>query len=254
MILEGLLIVCIFFAILVFFYKQAVMEFRIAQTDSFDKVPSLLQEKIPIVIQPFLVPKQLWTHDDILQRHSLGNTIIPVIDLPLGQAIGYSGKMFPWKSDFASYLSNLTGLNVWTEQTIKTIFKKNSLLSGLYSYRTEVYLGPQGLQKTFGVATVIFATEGTAILTLINEQADPYLPSRWKGRLLSGMTRDDAPLIGQIQCIDVVLRTGSCIVLPPHWKYSLEEKAEDVKPICTVKVVVNHPISAFIEKVEENKN
>jgi hypothetical protein len=53
MILEGLLIVCIFFAILVFFYKQAVMEFRIAQTDSFDKVPSLLQEKIPIVIQPF---------------------------------------------------------------------------------------------------------------------------------------------------------------------------------------------------------
>jgi hypothetical protein len=68
------------------------------------------------------------------------------------------------------------------------------------------------------------------------------------------MTRDDAPLIGQIQCIDVVLRPGSCIVLPPHWKYSLEEKPEDVRPICTVKVVVNHPISAFIEKVDENKN
>ena len=115
-------------------------------------------------------------------------------------------------------------------------------------------MGIQGLQKTHGVATFLIATEGTAVVTLLNEQADPYLPQFWRNKRLSTMTRDDAPLIGQIQCIDVILRPGSCLVLPPHWRYCVEEKAEDIRPVCLLKVVVQHPISRFVERVERKRS
>jgi len=248
MILEGLLFIFIGIAILVFFYKQAIMEFRLAQTDTFDKVPTLLKEKIPIVIQPFPIPQQLWTHSDIEQRHTLGQIVIPSLDIPIVDTLNQDG-LVPWTPDFANQVAITTGLPVWAEQTLKPVFQNASFMSALYSYRTEVYLGAQGLQSTFGLVTILAVTDGTAAVTLLNEQSDPYLPPFWKGKLMSRLTRDEAPLIGQIQCIDVILRPGSCLVVPPHWKYCLEEQEDSIKPICSVKIAVHHPISKYVEKI-----
>jgi hypothetical protein len=248
MILETILIFGIIFGILIFFYKQAIMEFRLAQTESFDKVPPLLQEKIPIVVQPFPIPQQLWTHADIQQRQSLSQIPIQEYGITIGQASQKSNMLIPWNPTFGTSIALATGLNVWAEQTLKPIFQKATPLASIYSYRTEVYLGPQGLQKTYGLTTILAVTDGIGTLTLLNEQSDPYLPPTWKGKLMSRLTRDEAPLIGQIQCIDVILRPGSCIVIPPHWKYCLEEK-EGVSPICSVKITVHHPISRFMEHV-----
>jgi hypothetical protein len=63
---------------------------------------------------------------------------------------------------------------------------------------------------------------------------------------MSALSRDEAPLIGQIQCIDVILRPGTALIIPPHWKYCLEQKEQTC---CSVKIVVHHPVSLMMEKV-----
>jgi hypothetical protein len=254
MILEGLLFLCLGIVILIFFYKQANTEFQIAQVDSFDKIQKLIQERNPVVIQPFISPKQLWTLDDIHQRQSLGSVLIPNLNITLQQASYEKDKILQWDSHFAEKLADITGLPVWANQMLTDTFKTQSLLTKLYSYRTEVYLGPQGLCQTYGTSTFIFTTEGTATLTLLNEQSNPYLPKGWKGKLLSKLTRDEAPLIGQIQCIDIVLRPGSCLMIPPHWKYCIEEDKKDTQPVCSVKITVHHPISKLMERSSLKQN
>lgn len=246
MILELLLVTCICLAILIFFYKQTMKEFRLSQTDDLAKMPALIMsEKTPIVVHPFQIPGELWSVQEINQRHTLANLMIPMYDVPLINAVN-SNQIVQWTPSFAQQVADATGLPVWFSQTFQPIFKAASHLAPIYSYRTEVYLGPQGLQKTYGLATVLAVTDGDAAVTLLNEQSDPYLPIGWQGKLMSQMTRDDAPLIGQIQCIDVVLRPGSCLVLPPHWKYCIEKKSS--AQICSVKMIVHHPVSMLMEK------
>jgi hypothetical protein len=241
MVLELFLVLILCITILVFFYKQAVTEFRLSQISEFSKVPTLLQEKIPIVVQPFAIPYHLWTIREIMERQTLGNIIVPEYQMSLGQIAEVKNAISPWSSEFANGVAITTGLPVWAEQILKPLFALP-----IYSYRTEAYLGPQGLQKTFGIMTLLAVTDGQASVTLLNEQSDPYLPPKWKGKLMSSLTRDEAPLISQIQCIDVILRPGSCLIVPPHWKYCLEDK-EDTS--CSLKIVVHHPISLMMEKV-----
>jgi hypothetical protein len=255
MLLEILFFVCVSILICIFFYKQANTEFQINQIETLEKLPKLLHERNPIVIQPFQAPKELWTHSDIYERQSLGSIVIPNLNITIQQAIQEQGKTIPWSSDFASNVANITGIPVWASQTFTNLFQGQGLLTKLYSYDTEVYLGPQGLQKTFGIATILFATEGIATVTILNEQSNPYLPPGWKGKRLSLMTRDDAPLISQIECMDIVVRPGSALLLPPHWKYCVEEGSSESKtPLCFVKFVIHHPISRLMARVDAKKN
>lgn len=248
MLLEGLLLAVLCLVILVFFYKQAKTDFEITQIDTLDKLPKLLSERNPIVLQPFDVPKQLWTHETIQQRSVLGSLMIPTLNIPIGKAIQYPNTSIVWSQDFASNVAERTGIPVWANQFLRSSLQSKLLLAPLYSFHTEVYLGAQGLQKTFGVANFFFCTEGTAVATILNEASDPYLPPNWKGKRLSKLTRNEAPLIGQIQCIDVVLRPGSCLILPPHWKLCIEEQDDSTKPVCVGKITMHHPISKLMEK------
>ncbi len=248
MLLEGLLFGVLVLVILVFFYKQAKTDFEITQIDSLDKLPKLLTERNPIVLQPFDVPKQLWTHEDIKQRSVLGSSMIPTLNIPVRNAMNFPNASISWSQQYASDMAEKTGLPVWAEQVLRTSLQSKLLFSPLYSFHTEVYLGAQGLQKTFGVATFFVCTEGTAVATILNEASDPYLPPNWKGKRLSKLTRNEAPLIGQIQCIDVVLRPGSALILPPHWKLCMEQQDDSTKPVCLVKITMHHPISKLVEK------
>ena len=251
MLLEGILFSCLTLVILVFFYRQAITEFRINQTDALTKVPALLQEKCPIVVQPFPIPTDLWTHRDIQSRKTLGQIVIPDTQMTLGATVQppTEPRYFPgWSREFATQVATQSGLPVWVDQTIPPIFQGQSLLGKLYSQRTDVYLGPRGLTKTYGFATVLFVMDGVGQATILNEQANPYLPKNSRGKRLSQMTREDAPLIHQIQCMDIILRPGSALILPPHWRYCMEEQ-EGIQPISWVSVTMHHPISRGMEHV-----
>jgi hypothetical protein len=246
MILEAVLVFGLIVLILIFFYKQAVQEFRILQTESLEKAMGLLGERTPIVVMPSPQPQQLWTRADIQQRPTLGQQLIQ--GKPLNTLIHLESVSL--KDTNAEQLANLIGLPVWIRETITPTIKTSVWWGPILSCRTETLIGAQGLKQTFGYVSCLFVTEGAIQVSLLNETADPYLPAKWKGKRLSKMTRDDAPLLAQIKYVDVIVRPGSMLLLPPHWKVCWETYQSE-KPALAVWTEYNHPISKFSYKIAQ---
>jgi len=242
MFLESLLVVFLLGVILLFFYKQAVAEFRILQTESFEKAIPLLHERCPIVVTPITMPSNLWTQKDISQRPSLANTAINGSTL----AEALKQESFPLTPKTAETLATATSLPVWINASIIPVWKQASLWMRILWPRTQVAIGSQGLRKTFAYSTIIMCTEGTLQVSLLNESSDPYLPAQWLGKRLSKLTRDDAPLLANIQYIDVLVRPGTALILPAHWKVCWES-IEEPKPALAVWTEIHHPISHLVQ-------
>jgi hypothetical protein len=240
MIVETLLVLGVLVLILMFFYKQAVNEFRISQTDSLEKAMPLLQERCPIVVLPAPQPQNLWTRADIQQRPTLAST--PINGKPLKDAL--TAVAYPLKKESAANLAEKVGLPVWIKQTILPAYKDSVWWGPLASFRTEAVIGAQGLRQTYAYSTVLLATEGALAVSLVNETSDPYLPKQWLGKRLSKLTRDDAPLLAQIQYIDVIVRPGSALLIPPHWKVCWETH-ETKESALAVWLEIHHPVSRF---------
>lgn len=243
MILESLLVLGVLGVILLFFYKQAVQEFRILQTDSLDKAMGLLSERCPVVVLPAPQPQELWTRADIQQRPTLAST--PINGKPLKEAIDYVS--YPLKANTAESLAKQVGLSVWIEQTILPTFKQSVWWSPMMKNRSELTIGAQGLRQTYAYSTAIFPTDGAMAVSLLNESSDPYLPAKWRGKRVSKLTKDDAPLLAQIQYIDVIVRPGSMLLVPPHWKVCWETH-DSKEPALGVWTEIHHPISRLASR------
>ena len=236
MIIEIIVILTVIIGILFFFYRQAVKEFRILQTDSLDKSILLLNERCPIVIYPFPKPMDLWTGKDLQQRPALKNQIQK-----------YLTKKSSWLDPKTSQtIANQVGFPIWVQQTILPAFK-NLWWGPILWSQTRVAIGAQGLRPTFGFCTIIIATEGTLHVSLLNESADAYLPKQWLGKRLSKLTRDDAPLLAQIQFVDVIVRPGSALLIPPHWKICWEN-IEKKSHTLAVWIDIHHPVSFIAQQ------
>jgi len=236
MIFEITLVTTVIIAILFFFYRQAVKEFRILQTESLDKSIILLQERCPIVIYPFPKPIDLWTIKDLQQRPLLKNQIQK-----------YLTKQSSWLDPLTSHsLANQVGLPIWVQQTLLPTFK-NLLWGPLLWSQTKVAINAQGLRPTFGYCTIILATEGVLHVSLLNESSDAYLPKQWLGKRLSKLTRDEAPLLGQIQFVDIIVRPGSALLVPPHWKVCWECEQTSTKTTKTAKPTINPTLALWID-------
>lgn len=235
MLFELVIVLIVFLIILFFFYKQAVKEFRILQTDSIDKLIPLLNERSPIVVYPSPQPMELWTQKDLNQRPALKK-----------QIQSYINKKTSWlEPKKAKELAVQIGLPIWVQQTILPVFK-TMWWGPLVWTETKVAIGAQGLRPTFGYCTIIIATEGTLQVSLVNESSDAYLPKQWLGKRLSKLTRDEAPLLAQIQYVDVIVRPGSALVVPPHWKICWESK-EDTS--LAVWIDIHHPVSFISQQI-----
>ena len=238
-----MLVLIVLAVILLFFYKQAVNEFRISQTDSLEKAMPLLQERCPIVVLPVPQPQNLWTREDIQQRPTLAST--PVNGKPLKDAL--TAVAYPLKKETAEALAEKVGIPVWVKQTILPIYKDSVWWAPLATTRIESTIGAQGLRQTYAYSTVLLATEGALAVSLLNESADPYLPKQWLGKRISKLTRDDAPLLAQIQYIDVIVRPGSALLIPPHWKVCWETHESKISALA-VWLEIHHPVSRFAHR------
>jgi hypothetical protein len=112
---------------------------------------------------------------------------------------------------------------------------------------TAAYAGPRGLHKTTAATTLIIPTDGEQVVSIMHEEAEPYLPEDWNGRQLRDFTIEDTPLLGHIDYMDIVVRPGTALVLPAHWTYCIAPK-DDGSLFYTV-VEIHHPISAFVNRV-----
>ena len=243
MILELFLILGVIGIIFVFFYKQAVQEFRILQTEDLEKAMALLHERCPIVVMPSPTPQQLWTRADIQQRPSLQQAAVN--GMTLATMIQQESVALLPKQ--AETLAKQVGLPVWVHQMIVPTFRQAAWWCPILTSRTEVHVGAQGLRQTYAYCTMIMATDGEIQVSLLNETSDAYLPQKWLGKRVTKLTRDDAPLLAQIEYIDVIIRPGSALLVPPHWKVCWENK--DPKQSALVSwTELHHPVSRFVQR------
>jgi hypothetical protein len=227
--------------ILFFFYKQAIKEFRILQTNSLEKVLHLMQERCPLVLHPSPTPMNLWTQKDIEQR--------PILKQRVEKYLNKSSTWIEPKE--ANEIATQVGLPIWVNQNILPPLK-NIWWGQLLWTQTKITVGAQGLRPTFGFITIIMATEGALQVSLLNESSDPYLPKQWLGKRLSKLTKDDAPLLNQIQYVDVILRHGSALLVPPHWKICWENL--DTKSSLGLWIDIHHPISFIAQQAFYRKS
>lgn len=238
MILESLLVLTVLAVILVFFYKQAIREFRILQVDSIDKAQPLLSERCPVVVLPAPTTQALWTRADLDARPSLAKSSFNGV--PLKEAI--KRQSFPLRTETAETLAEKSGVSIWVNQHLLPAFKTGSWWTPCLTARTEVAIGAQGLRQTYGYTTLLMATENAIQVSLLNESSNPYLPEVWEGKRLAKLTRDDAPFLPQIKFVDVIVRPGSALLIPPHWKICWEN-LEPKETALVVLVEIHHPVS-----------
>ena len=248
MFLESFLILGVLGIILVFFYRQAIKEFRILQTEDLEKAQGLLHERSPIVVLPSPTPQQLWTRQDVQHRPTLGSQAFN------GMALNdlLKQESVPLKADTGQLLADRIGLPVWVKQVLLPYFKQSQWWTSILWTKTEATIGAQGLRQTYAYSTLLMATEGALAVSLLNEGSDAYLPAQWHGKRVSKLTRDDAPLLGQIQYIDVILRPGSALLIPTHWKVCWENY-EEPKPALAVWVEIHHPLSHFVASAAKRR-
>jgi hypothetical protein len=248
--LEIILFLSIAVLILLFFYKQSVVpEYKLNQLsyNSLDQLPELMAEKSPIIILD-TPSASFWTASDIVTRPVLIEQGAPL--LALCQQNNKSHQAY--KSSLASFFGEYSGTPVWVKTKWLPVLT-NPWLQWLTMPESKAWLGSRGLQATYAPWTLITASEGEAFISLLHKKHDTYLPSSWKNRLPSDFTRADTPFLSDIKYIDVILREGTSLLVPAHWKVAYQTAPEIPagKPVFIVETAFHHPLSRIVEKITE---
>ena len=238
--LELALVGLIGILIMIFFYKQAICEYRLNQVEWEQrvKVEGLLSEKVPIVLRG-RPATAFWTQEDIFMRNIYDQ--IPIFE---NSEIIFSNWTMavdkdiicPWQKDHGRLLAgkNMSGFDCWAER----------MLSPLLGWRKWVtwseescWLGGKGLMKLSAPWTAIICTQGEALVSLLTENYEKSLPSVWEGRFPSDISTYDTPFAGEIKYMDIILRAGTVLIVPAHWLISWRatDKSEVYPMICMVE-------------------
>ncbi len=248
--LEIILFLAIAVLILLFFYKQSVVpEYKLNQLSykSLDTLPELMAEKSPIVLLD-TPPTTFWSASDLTSRPVLGQQGLPLLQLCQHGNQTHS----QYKPTLASFFGEQSGAPVWVKTKWLPVLT-NPWLQWLTQPDPKAWLGSRGLQNTYAPWTLITASEGEAFVSLLHKKHDTYLPASWKNRLPSDFTRADTPFLSDIKYIDVILREGTSLLVPAHWKVAYQTAPDQPsgKPVFIVETALHHPLSRLVEKMAE---
>lgn len=247
--LEILVILLVFIAVLIVFYRQAIEQYNILQIESnqISELPKLLSERTPLVLrgvgQPKLFTPQTLQNNKRLQQFPLANK------LTLQQYIDKPQTNIPMAKKVALLLAKESGLSVWAEHTWFHPLFSYPILQHIHSLTTEAYLGEVGLRKTTGISTILYPTSGNLEVTLLTEQQEKCLPSGWRGKFPETFTLQDTPLAGEIKYITIKLRPGNMLFIPTHWFYSIRQE-DKKKPAFWAKMTLDNPVSYVASTME----
>ena len=242
--IEIILFFLIAFLVLVFFYKQVSTEFTILQIegDKLDSLSDPLSENSPVVIRGLGQPKVLTL--DILKSTpriqtlpvGTGVTLASYLESPKGQSI----TVLP--PDLRRNLANELGLQIWAEHVWFQRIKEEYIYGSLMSLSTEAYLSSAGMRQTIAAHTLLFPTNGTFTCSIFMSASTKFLPKGWEGLFLTDLSPSQCPLLSEVQYMDIVLRPGHMLIVPPHWIVSM--KCQDEVP-AFAWIEVHHPISSL---------
>jgi hypothetical protein len=239
--IEFFAVIAFLFLVAIFFYKQALEEFDVLQIEAnqLEQLPKLLSEQSFLVVRS-LPQIQLWNSNTVkeiprIQKAPYGkHTLIEILSnssLPLP-------PNYPTSSE---KLAEHTGVHTWIQTMWLPKILDNQWTSWMYSSRTEACIGKKGLRKSLAYTTLILPTEGDLIISVMPESSEKFLPNNWRGRFFSEMKRAEAPLIGEIKFLDIKVRQGSALFVPPHWILNIDQ--EGTKPAWFLWSEFHHPLS-----------
>ncbi len=241
--------------ILVFFYRQAIHEFRINQANASQKteIQELWKDRVPLVIRE-LPRMSLWTREDIMERscyeqvplfkdQSLAEWIRSVSP---GEQGGQGEIRCPWYSPQAEQIAGVTGISIWAERHL------HPLIGSWYMIRYHSWAGSVGVHRTYASWTCILPVEEEIIVTVFPGAMERYLPTEWRGSFPYDWTKRDTPFVGDIKYMDIVVRPGTSLFLPPHWFVSWS--STHVAMVHTVSYHTPISLAAFrLAESEDNR-
>jgi hypothetical protein len=243
--LEVFIVCGVLFFIAVLFYKQANEQFEILKLDAerLQELPTLYADRAPIVVSGFQQPA-LGTEASFQKRpHILQMAVAP--SLSLRALLGSEGslKAWTWNPETAKFLSKESGLDIWFQHNLYETILPSPYLKFLYSYETSLWPHHRGLFKTKASQTILMPTQGTLRVSLLLQKMIPFLPTKWEGKRFEALTQQDTPLLNQIQFMDIILRPGNILFLPPHLLVSFTSELNTTPSAWTFLAEIHHPIS-----------
>jgi hypothetical protein len=255
--IELFFIAMIVFLILTFFYKQSIHEFRINQVDWIkrDTVQPLLQERVPLVIRG-IPSTTCWSLNDVLARD--GYTQLPIFkEYSLRDWIVQQEKnkgtllSCPWTDSQSEQIARLSGISIWADRWINESLVHPLLASWWISPRYSCWTGKKGLFKTYGVSTCIFPVEGEILVSILPQNMKNHLPTQWAGKMPNEITMKDTPFFADLKYMDILLRPGTCLIMPPHWFVSWSPHDSTSFPmVCSI--AYHTPISRLSYQMAAN--
>ena len=252
MIFEFLFILSLIFAILTFFYRQSVSDFRVNQiewTGRQSSLKQLLTEKIPIVIRE-IPTSTIWTYQDILMRdvytkdQHLNNL---VSEIPLGKH-----TQGLWSPEKAEYIASNNGLSIWADK-----YLNNEIFANIFEQKAWVYpkyscwYGSIPLRKTIATWNCILSFENEVIVSLLPQKLEYALPKDKESFFPHELNINNTPFYNDIKFLDIIVRPGNCLLIPSHWIYSISPNSNttahtsnNIFPLISI-IEYHNPVSLF---------
>lgn len=240
------IIVILFIGIL--FYKQANEEIDILQLDAgrIEEVPTLYGERSPIVLKGFPVPS-LGSYEEMKKRPTvLGLTIGDTKETLDTLLHSKSLQDFTFHPTTMEFLAKESGLHIWFGLHSYKQLLPSSFTQWMYFYKTGLWPSHRGLWQTSAAHTLLVPTQGKAHVSLLLSKMIPYLPIEWKGRRLKTITAADTPLVSHLQYVEIKLKKGNALLLPPHILVDISSDETNVNNMLWMfQAEIHHPISSF---------
>ena len=242
--IEWIVIFLIIFCIFVWYYTQSVSEYSLSQIKESQISTQLLsvwEEKKPVVVSE-VKSRNIWVADGLRQTRFWG-----------AQPIWESYESDPTKLVVQNKAQQIT----WSEILGISQIEKDKVLRWfnfspwLFYTKTEAHIGAEGLRQTYGVATTFASTDGEARCILLHNAQKARLPPGWKGLRWKDATVVHHPLWTQVQFIEIILRPGTVLIVPPHWVVAIEP-LDINKPIWWVRTDVHHLVSEWAQRLNDS--
>jgi len=223
-----LFLIAVVFLTSVFFYKQTNTDFHILQMEEsqMEKLSDLTEERQPVVIRGTAIP-HAFTSDSLGKIPRLGDT--PIATTTLTEILEGRAKLLSdgppaMTREAAAAFANEISLEIWTKEIWSERLRATSYIGWMGTCRTFCGFGGVGLFKTTAMLTLILPTEGIYYASLVPKSKQPYLPKKWQYRFPSSFTMNDTPLVSELQFVDIKLKPGTGLILPPHTYISLQSE------------------------------
>ncbi len=239
-----LFIIAALFLIGALFYRQSLQEYSINQIewDRRHELDGLFDERAPIVVRG-MPQSPVWTHADIMMRDFYATTKVPDGSKTLREALLNGNDLGTLPPTFRRYLYQNIALGIWCENTWSAVLANSrGWLGSSIPLDGECFVGEQGLIEMKANWTMIVPTEGAIVVQILAAKEKKWLPTKWKGLFPGRLTSADAPFIGNMKYIDIIVRPGNALWVPTHWLVSWTAKEEGEVPL-TCMIQMHTPVS-----------